>query len=299
MFTAKDVETIYEVPLIFHSEGLDSNIVEKLGMWTKSPDLVAWQNLVESIKNPKDEVSIAVVGKYVQLTDSYKSLNEALIHAGIAHNTNVKLNFIDSEEFESKDAAELLKGNQGLLVPGGFGERGIEGMIQAISYARKNDLPFFGICLGMQTACIEFARNVVGWEDANSTEFSEKSNHPVIALMDEQKDVKNKGATMRLGKYPCKVVEDTLAHKVYGEDNISERHRHRFEFNNAYIDDFEKSGLRFSGWYSERNLVEMVELPKHPWFLGCQFHPEFKSKPMKPHPLFYNFIAASIKHKGA
>jgi CTP synthase len=298
VFTAKDVETIYEVPLIFHSEGLDSNIVEKLGMWTKSPDLNAWEKLIEAIQNPTDEVNIAVVGKYVQLTDSYKSLNEALTHAGIAHHATVKLNFIDSEDFETKSADELLAGNQGLLVPGGFGERGIEGMIKAIAYARENQLPFFGICLGMQTACIEFARNVIGWEDANSTEFSKKSDHSVIALMEEQKDVKDKGATMRLGKYPCKVVDDTLARKIYGEENISERHRHRFEFNNDYLGEFEKAGLRFSGWYSERNLVEMVELPEHPWFLGCQFHPEFKSKPMQSHPLFFNFIGASLKHKG-
>jgi CTP synthase len=287
------------VPLVFNSEGLDSKIVEKLGMWTKAPDLGNWKNLIEKIKQPKKKVKIAVVGKYVQLTDSYKSLNEALIHGGIANDAKVELDFVDSEALEEKDIPSELKGVDGILVPGGFGRRGIEGMIRTISYARENKIPFFGICLGMQVAVIEMARNLLGHKDANSTEFQPETAHPVISLMEEQKGVDRKGATMRLGKYPCTIKYGSLAYKSYDSELISERHRHRYEFNNEYMAPLTKIGVEFSGIYTERQLVEIMELKNHPWFLGCQFHPEFKSKPMTSHPLFREFIKASLAQKEA
>lgn len=294
VFTARDVGNIYEVPLRLHEEGVDEKIVELLNIWTRKPDLVEWKELFQKIQNPQNEVTIAVVGKYVDLTDSYKSLNEALQHGGYGNNTKVNLRFIDSEGLENKDLKKEFKGAHGILVPGGFGDRGIEGKINAIQYAREKAIPYFGICLGMQLACIEFARHVCGISDANSREFDEKCTEPVIDLMEEQKKFINKGATMRLGAYPCTLEKGTNAQKAYGERNISERHRHRYEFNNAYREKFGKKGLVFSGLSPDGLLVEIIEYPKHPYFIACQFHPEFKSRPMQPHPLFAHFIEASL-----
>lgn len=296
VITAKDVESIYEVPLVLHEEGLDEKIVELLNIWTRTPELGAWQDLVHRIKNPKQEVTIAVVGKYVHLTDSYKSLNEALRHAGFVNEAKVNLKFFDSEELEQvDDVATVLANFDGILVPGGFGNRGIEGKIRAITYARENRIPYFGICLGMQLAVIEYARNVCGLKDANSTELNPHTPHPVIALMDEQKAVIMKGASMRLGSYPCDIERNTLASEAYGERQITERHRHRFEFNNFYKEKLTSKGLVISGVCPQGGLVEMVEIKKHPWFLGCQFHPEFKSRPHQPHPLFTRFIKAACE----
>ncbi len=305
VITAKDVQCIYEVPLIFHKEGLDDKIVELLHIWTRAPKLDAWEELVEKYKNPKHSVNIAIVGKYVDLTESYKSLNEALSHGGISNDCKVNLIFVDSENIDDDNCAATLGIADGILVPGGFGSRGIEGKICAVKYARTNKIPFFGICLGMQAAVIEFARNVAGMPDAHSSEFDEKTPHPVIYLMLEWYDDKtktiqkrnktsNKGATMRLGEYPCKIQQKTFAIKAYCKENILERHRHRYEFNNDYKDKLEKSGLVISGTSPNGELVEIVEIKDHPWFLGCQFHPEFKSRPMDPHPLFKDFIKASL-----
>lgn len=294
VFTARDVENIYEVPLRFYEEGVDEKIVEKLNIWTRTPDLLEWKKLVEKIKHPSMETTIAVVGKYVDLTDSYKSLNEALQHGGYANDAKVNLKFIDSEEIEGKDLESALKDVHGILVPGGFGDRGIEGKIQAIQFAREKGIPFFGICLGMQLACIEFARNICEIPGADSREFDEKCTDPVIDLMEEQKKLSNKGATMRLGAYPCHIEKGTLAQRIYGEREISERHRHRYEFNNQYREALGKKGMVFSGVSPDNLLVEIIEYPQHPYFIACQFHPEFKSRPMNPHPLFANFIEASL-----
>ncbi len=299
VMTAKDVQSIYEVPLCLHDEGLDNKIVELLNIWTRSPDLLEWKKLVETIKGLKDTLTIAVVGKYVNLTDAYKSLNESLYHAGFANRVKVKLKFVDSEQLEADtvDMAQIFEGCGGILVPGGFGDRGISGKIKAIQFARENKVPFFGICLGMQLAVIEYARNVMGLKGANSTEFDVNAPHPVINLMVEQKAVLNKGATMRLGAYPCVLEKGSLAFKVYGEKEISERHRHRYEFNSVYRDRFIQKGLTVSGSSPDGHLVEIVEIKKnHPWFLACQFHPEFKSRPMAPHPLFFHFIEAACAH---
>jgi len=306
VITAKDVECIYEVPLIYHKEGLDNKIVELLQVWTRAPKLDVWENIVKNYKEPKYSVDIAIVGKYVDLTESYKSLNEALSHGGIANKCKVNLMFVDSEKVNDDNCAEVLSAVDGILVPGGFGSRGIQGKISAVKYARENKIPFFGICLGMQVAVIEFARNVAGIKQAHSSEFDEDTPNPVIYLMIEWFDDKtktmqkrdegsDKGATMRLGAYPCKISQDTLAFEAYREENISERHRHRFEFNNAYKDQLEQSGLIISGTSPNGELVEIVEIKDHPWFLGCQFHPEFKSRPWDPHPLFEAFIKASLK----
>lgn len=296
VMTAQDVASIYEVPLLLHAEGIDSKIVEFLNIWTRSPDLTEWQQLVHRIKNPKGEVTIAVVGKYVNLVDSYKSLNESLYHAGFANNHKVKLKFVDGESLEPENAnlEEVLGSVDGVLVPGGFGDRGINGMLKAIQYARENKIPYFGICLGMQLAVIEFARNVCNLKGANSAEFDPRSPHPVIDLMEDQKAVINKGATMRLGAYPCVLEKGSIAFKNYGEKEISERHRHRYEFNNAYREKFIAKGLSIAGQSPDGKLVEIVEIKKHPWFVACQFHPEFKSRPMSPHPLFFHFIEAAI-----
>ncbi len=294
VFTARDVGTIYEVPLLFHQEGVDEKIVEKLNIWTRSPDLLEWKSLVEKIHHPKHETKIAVVGKYVNLTDSYKSLNEALKHGGYAHESKVELRFYDSEDLVDKDLSKEFEGIDGVLVPGGFGDRGIEGKIRAIQYAREKQLPFLGICLGMQLACIEFSRHVCKLAGANSREFDESCPEPVIDLMEEQKKLTNKGATMRLGAYPCRIEKGTLAQKIYEERDISERHRHRYEFNNAYRERLAKKGFCFSGLSPDGLLVEIVELPSHPFFIAVQFHPEFRSRPMHPHPLFANFIHASL-----
>ena len=305
--TAKDVECIYEVPLIFHKEGLDDKIVELLKIWTRAPRLEDWSELVRKIQNAQDTVTIAIVGKYVDLTESYKSLNEALYHGGAANDCNVNLVFVDSEKIEDGTCSEMLADVDGVLVPGGFGTRGIEGKICSANYARVNKIPFFGICLGMQIAVIEFARNVAGLDQANSSEFNEFTADPVIYLMLEWYDERtgstqrrdessDKGATMRLGAYPCRLEKDTFAYSAYAKENISERHRHRFEFNNDYKDRLVEKGLVVSGSSPTWDLVEIIEIKDHPWFLGCQFHPEFKSRPMNPHPLFRDFIKAALEY---
>jgi CTP synthase len=306
VITAKDVDCIYEVPLVFHKEGLDDKIAELLQIWTRAPRLDAWETLIRKYKEPKYSVSIAIVGKYVDLTESYKSLNEALYHGGIANDCRVELVFVDSEKITAENCSQILGDVGGILVPGGFGSRGVEGKIAAARYAREQAVPYFGICLGMQIAVIEFARHVAGLEHAHSSEFDEKTPDPVIYLMSEWYDEKTgtvqkrdelsaKGATMRLGAYPCRIEKDTLAYQAYQSDAISERHRHRYEFNNQYKNGLEESGLAISGISPSGDLVEIVELPDHPWFLGCQFHPEFKSKPMAPHPLFRSFIEAALR----
>ena len=295
--TAKDVEWIYEVPLIFHQEGLDEKIVEKLHIWTGAPNLRKWQKIIQVLKSPKDTARIAVVGKYMTLKESYKSLMEALVHGGIANDARVELDCIEAEQIEEAGVKGLLDRADGILVPGGFGDRGSEGKIAAVRYARENRIPFFGICLGMQMAVVEFARNVCELAGANSSEFDEQSPHPVIHLMETQKGIDAKGATMRLGAYPCLLQDETLAVKVYGKKKISERHRHRYEFNNGYRDLFGSQGMILSGLSPDGNLVEIVELKDHPWFLGCQFHPEFKSRPMDCHPLFKGFIKAALQNR--
>ena len=307
VFTAKDVECIYEVPLVFNKEGLDQKIVEKLNIWTRSPHLGDWEEIVRSLKEPNSSVIIAIVGKYVDLTESYKSLNEALRHGGIPNDCRVDLKFIDSEKIEKTNCKEMLEDIDGILVPGGFGSRGIDGKICAAKYAREEKIPYFGICLGMQVAVIEFTRNAAALAGAHSQEFDKNTPYPVIYLMTEWYDDKtgsiqrrditsDKGGTMRLGAYPCKIKKDTLAHKAYGISDISERHRHRYEFNNAFIDRLEEKGLIISGTSPDGELVEIVEIKDHPWYLGCQFHPEFKSRPMDPHPLFREFIRASLAY---
>jgi CTP synthase len=297
VITARDVDSIYQVPLVYHEEGLDQQIIEHLRMWTRSPDLKTWQGIVDKVTNPSHEVMIAVVGKYVSLVESYKSLNEALIHGGLANDARVILRFVDSEELETGEPADLLADADGILVPGGFGHRGTEGKIRAARYAREENVPYFGICLGMQLAVVEFARSVAALERANSSEFDEKTPHPVIDLLPEQRDVTDMGGTMRLGAYPCVLEDGTEARRLYGSTEISERHRHRYEFNPDYKDILQEKGLRISGNSPDGRLVEMIEHPDHPWFVGCQFHPEFKSRPWSPHPLFAGFIAASLAHR--
>ncbi|HEY9165132.1 MAG TPA: CTP synthase [Candidatus Kryptonia bacterium] len=292
----RDVETIYEVPLIFRKQRLDQIVLDKLGLQAREPDLTPWETLVERIKNPKHSVKIGICGKYTELMDAYKSIREAFIHAGAENDAKVELKWIAAEQVEKEGAQAHLSGMDGLLVPGGFGERGIEGMIMAIKYARESKLPFFGICLGMQTAIIEFARNVVGWKDANSTEFK-KTAHNVIDIMPGQKNVKEKGGTMRVGAYICMLQKGSRAFDAYGTEVISERHRHRFEVNNKFRRKIAESGMRFSGLSPDGELVEMSELPDHPWFVGCQFHPELKSRATKAHPLFREFVRASLEGK--
>jgi len=310
VITAKDVESIYEVPLIFHSEGLDDKIIELLNIWTRAPRLEAWEDLVTRIKNPGYSVKIAIVGKYTNLIESYKSLNEALYHGGFSNDCRVSLFFVDSENIDGSNCGKILADADGILVPGGFGSRGVEGKICAARYARENKVPYFGICLGMQIAVIEYARNVAGMAGAHSSEFDEKTPFPVIYLMLSWYDEKTKtiqkrdiasekGGTMRLGAYPCVLREGTLAHNAYDTGEISERHRHRYEFNNEFKERLEAKGLSISGTSPSGDLVEIVEIKDHPWFLGCQFHPEFKSRPMATHPLFKSFIAAAlIKARG-
>ncbi|MGB5217093.1 MAG: CTP synthase [Smithella sp.] len=294
VFTAKDVSCIYEVPLIYHREGLDAKIVDLLNIWTGQPKLTMWENVVDKFHNPSHEVTIGIVGKYVNLTDSYKSLNEALVHGGIANNCRVKLKFIDSEKIEAEGLGRSLDDIDAILVPGGFGIRGIEGMIKAIRYAREKKMPFFGICLGMQMAVVEYARNVCGLNKANSSEFDPETPYPVIDLLPEQRNVREKGASMRLGAWPCVITPDSFAFNAYGQKKISERHRHRYEFNNDYKKTLTDRGLRITGMSPDGKLAEIVETKDHPWFLGCQFHPEFKSRPVKPHPLFSKFIEAAL-----
>ncbi|HBA40330.1 MAG TPA: CTP synthetase [Deltaproteobacteria bacterium] len=297
VITAKDVEWIYEVPLIFHQEGLDEKIVEKLHIWTGAPNLRKWQRTAQILKNPKESVRIAVVGKYMSLKESYKSLMEALVHGGIANDARVELDCIEAEKIEEVGVKGLLDQADGILVPGGFGDRGSEGKITTARYARENRIPYFGICLGMQMAVVEFTRNICGSADANSSEFDDKTPHPVIHLMETQKGIDKKGATMRLGAYPCILQEESLALKLYGKKKISERHRHRYEFNNNYRELLSRHGMVLSGLSPDGNLVEIIELKDHPWFLGCQFHPEFKSRPMDCHPLFKGFIKAALQYR--
>jgi CTP synthase len=295
VFTSRDVPTIYELPLALHAEALDDKIAELLNIWSRSPRLEQWEKIVETIKRPgRGAVKVGIVGKYVNLVESYKSLNEALTHGGIANDCRVQLVFVDSSDIEEKGAEAMLKDVDAVLVPGGFGLRGTEGKIAAVRYARENKVPFFGICLGLQMAVIEYARNVLGLQGANSLEMDEKTPHPVVSLMENQKGVKNLGGTMRLGAYTCQIKDGTLAAKLYRSTEVSERHRHRFEFNSDYRKAFEEKGMVFSGVHKELDLAEVVEVPEHPYFLGCQFHPEFKSKPFAPHPLFSGFIRAAV-----
>jgi CTP synthase len=297
VISAVDAESVYEVPLILHREGLDERIKEKLNIWTRDPDLSKWEELVHQIKTANTCVTIGLVGKYVDVIDSYKSLHEALVHGGIANNCRVKVKYIDSEEIE-KNGTEPLREVDGIIIPGGFGERGIEGKILTARFARENGVPFLGICLGMQVAVIEFARNVCNMKNANSTEFNPNTPYPVIALLPEQRGVDRIGGTMRLGAYPCIIKnENTKAFKAYKKKEIMERHRHRYEVNPDFKKSLERKGLVLSGLSPDKRLVEIVELKDHPWFLGCQFHPEFKSRPFLPHPLFRDFIKSSIEHK--
>jgi len=297
VITGEDQASIYAVPLALHREGLDGLVADYLDMWTGEPDLEKWQRIVERLSSASKRVTIGIVGKYVDLVDAYKSLHEALLHGGLEHSAKVDLRYIDSEQVEEKGAAPLLDGVDAVLVPGGFGTRGTEGKIAAARYARERGLPYFGICLGMQLAVVEFARHVCGLEGANSVEFAPGSPHPVVHLMEHQKQVTRKGGSMRLGAYPCVLSKGSLAAQAYGADEISERHRYRYEFNNAFRPALEAKGMRFSGLSPDGQLVEVVELPDHPWFVGCQFHPEFKSRPYAPHPLFSSFIQAALAHQ--
>ncbi len=298
VITAKDVASIYEVPVVFSREGVDTLILRYLHLEAKDRDLKEWDELVHRIYNPKAEVTIGIVGKYVEYEDSYKSLKEALVHGALAHNLKLNLNWIEAEGLETGGPTyeEQLRDYGGILVPGGFGKRGIEGMLIAIRYARENKVPFFGICLGMQTACVEFARNVCGLADANSSEFDPATPHRVIYKLRELRGVEELGGTMRLGAWTCKIEPGTLAHRIYGQLEISERHRHRYEFNREYESTLTAGGLRISGSTPDGTYVEMIELPDHPHFIGCQFHPEFKSKPLEPHPLFRTFVGAAYEH---
>ncbi|MFW5730261.1 MAG: CTP synthase [Desulfonatronovibrionaceae bacterium] len=308
VFTAKDVQSIYEVPMALYEEGLDQKVAIMLKLPAKNPHLQPWKNLARRIKSPKSTVDIAIVGKYVDLKESYKSLHEALVHAGLENEMEVRLRYVNSEELDPNNPDKNMKGVQGILVPGGFGSRGVQGKIQAIKLARENRIPFLGICLGMQCAVIEFARNVMGLNRANSQEFDPDTPHPVIYLMKEWFDFRNqtlqkrclesdKGGTMRLGAYPCVISRDTLAHEAYSAGQAMERHRHRYEFNKKYAEQFQDKGMIFSGLSPDESLVEIIEIMDHPWFLGCQFHPEFKSNPMRAHPLFREFVRAAGRHE--
>ncbi len=298
VITAQDVTNIYDLPLILHEEGLDSRVCEKLNIWTGSPNLEPWQKVASVYKAPKNgTVSIAMVGKYVDLRESYKSLNEALAHGGIANDCGVTITYIDAEEIENSGIPESLQQADAVLVPGGFGKRGSEGKIKAVEYARKEKVPYLGICLGLQMAFVEFARNKLHLKDAASAEFIPETPHPVIHLMEHQRKVSDMGGTMRLGAYPCVVKEESLASKIYKSLQISERHRHRWEVNNSYREQCEKEGLIMSGLSPDGELVEIIEAKDHPWFVGVQFHPEFTSRPLRPHPLFVSFIRASLDHR--
>jgi CTP synthase len=308
VITAQDVDTIYEIPLLFHEEGLDERLIEVLNIWTGAPRLDLWAQLVHRLKHPKDRVEIGIIGKYVNLQESYKSLHEALVHGGLAHQAHVALNYIDAEAVEREGPETLLSHLHGILVPGGFGVRGAEGKIKTIQYAREQRVPYFGLCFGMQLAVIEFARHVAGLPQAQSEEFNITSCDPVIYLMRQWYDYRlnavvnrdqasDLGGTMRLGAYPCTLQEDSLAGKAYGNKDIMERHRHRYEFNNDYRERLEAADLFISGTSPNGELVEIIELKDHPWFLGCQFHPEFKSRPMTPHPLFRDYIGACLAYK--
>src|SRR5688500_6620415 len=293
-----DVPTIYEIPLSFHEQGLDERVLQRLGLPERHPDLRVWRDLVHRIVHPRRAVRIAVVGKYTDYVDSYKSVQEALIHGGVANDVGVSIDWLASDRFTDAAAArEILAGHDGLLVPAGFGVRGVEGMLSSIRHARETGLPYLGICLGMQTAIIEFARNVAGLDDSHSSEFAPDCANPVISLMESQQHVTDMGGTMRLGAYTCRLRPGSLAAEVYGVPEVSERHRHRYEVSNNYRDLFAENGLRFSGLSPDGSLVEMIELPSHPWYIGCQFHPELRSRPTRPHPLFAGFIAAAAGAK--
>jgi CTP synthase len=296
---SRDVPTIYQIPLDFHEQGLDERVMHRLGLLgRRAPDLSAWKQMVQRVVNPGDRVKVAVIGKYTELIDSYKSVQEALIHGGIANNVGVDISWMASDMFTDRARTrELLADFHAVLVPGGFGVRGVEGMLEAIRYARESGLPFFGICLGMQTAIIEFARNVIGLDDSHSSEFAPECADPVISLMESQQHLTDMGGTMRLGAYPCRLGAGTRAAAIYGVPQVSERHRHRYEVSNAYRDRFVENGLTLSGLSPDGSLVEIVELQTHPWFIGCQFHPELQSRPTRPHPLFASFIGAAAEAK--
>ncbi|MCC6319535.1 MAG: CTP synthase [Gemmatimonadaceae bacterium] len=295
-----DVPTIYQIPLAFHEQGLDERVMQRLDLTGRQPDLSQWEVIVNRVVHPRDKVRIAVVGKYTQYIDSYKSVQEALIHGGIANDVGVEMVWTSSDDFTSPERArEILSGFHGLLVPGGFGVRGVEGMVEAIRAARETRLPFFGICLGMQVAIIEFARHVLGLAESHSSEFEPACAHPVIALLEEQKHVTELGGTMRLGAYPCCLQKGSKVAEIYGVGEVSERHRHRYEVSNAYRDQFAEHGLRLSGLSPDESLVEIVEHASHPWFIGCQFHPELQSRPTRPHPLFASFIGAAVRQRKA
>ena len=299
VITAKDVASIYEVPLVFAHEKVDQLALRYLRIQAGEPNLAKWEELVHRVYNPKDEVTIGIVGKYVEYEDSYKSLKEALVHGALAHNLKLNVDWIEAEGLESRDQTvqAQLEAVDGILVPGGFGKRGIEGMLKGIQYARENQVPYFGICLGMQTACIEFARNVCGLEQANSSEFDPATPHRVIYKLRELRGIEELGGTMRLGAWACRLESGSLAQQAYGQSEISERHRHRYEFNREYESILTAGGLRITGATPDGTYVEIVEIPGHPHFLGCQFHPEFKSKPLEPHPLFTSFIKAAYEHR--
>lgn len=293
-----DASTIYDVPLLMQKEHLDQVVLKKLEVpHDDEPDLESWKEFLYKLKNPRRKVVIGLVGKYVELKDAYKSIMEAFVHAGAENECKVHLRLLKAEDMEHEDGIERLKGLDGICVAPGFGERGIEGKINSIKYARESKTPFFGICLGMQTAVVDFARHVLGYKDANSTEIDPKTNHPVIDIMENQKNVTEKGGTMRLGAYPCHIDKNTITHKVYKQDDISERHRHRYEFNNAYRKEFTDHGMKMAGIYPEQDLVEIIELENHPWFVGVQFHPEYRSAADSPHPLFVSFVKAAMKNK--
>ncbi len=294
----RDVPTIYQVPLLLHEQGLDRQVCQRLQLDVKEPDLRPWRAMVQKILEPSRRVQVAVVGKYTDLTDSYTSIREALVHGGIANDAGVDLTWIASDEFtDQAEAGRLLAGYDALLVPGGFGVRGVEGMIEAVRWAREHQLPFFGICLGMQVAIIEFTRHVCQLPETNSSEFAAECENPVISLLNSQRDVENLGGTMRLGAYPCRLRPGSRVAQIYGADQVSERHRHRYEVNNSYRDLLAEYGMRCTGLSPDGSLVEMVELPEHPWFVGCQFHPELRSRPTRPHPLFASFVKAALEHQ--
>ena len=297
VIVARDVNTIYEVPLQLQDQGLDDVVLELFEVSAPSTDLAEWRSIVERVKNPSSgTVRITVVGKYTELVDAYKSVQQSLIHGGISNDVHVEIDWISSERYESGELADQSEGSNGILIPGGFGERGIEGMLMAIRFARENELPFFGICLGLQCAIIEFSRNVCGLGEADSMEFSENTKDPVICLMDSQRKVTTKGGTMRLGQYPASLRDGSRAMEVYSQKEIHERHRHRYEVNNTYRERLEENGLIMSGTSPDNDLVEIIEIPNHPWFIGCQFHPELKSRPTRPHPLFSSFVKAAQTH---
>ncbi len=299
VITAKNVEHIYEIPLIYRKEGLAEIVIEYLGMWTKKPNMKEWEQLLHKIKNLNQRVRIAVVGKYVSHGDAYKSLHEALYHGGVENEAIVEIKYVDSEDLGRSKPKKYFSDVQGILVPGGFGERGIDGKVDATRFAREKKIPFFGICYGMQLAVIEFARTVCAIGDADTTETNEEARNPVIDIMKSQKSISEMGGTMRLGSYPCVISSGTLAREIYGVPEISERHRHRFEVNNNYREILHTGGMIFSGLSPDGNLVEIMEIENHPWFVGCQFHPEFKSRPLSPHPLFSSFINAALKYKNS